>query len=751
MFHSTLSRSPISNPRERYLTALAEAKEAEAQYLAAERLQEEEDHLRQRLEQIQLLKQKTSQLSFDSTPLDTYARPQYETRPAPVVLGANDLESLCRQIAVEERARIVREQQQQQEFEALRKQQQQVQELEARRREQQTLELEAFRIHEARKAQAARDNERARALAAQRNHLAALTLRSQEPAVRLVFSGDNAAPTRKHHCRPQKAHSHDDLPSTVGLADLLASFTGAPERRRQTAPQPRAALDLNEILQAMVGTSKAQKEPKPAAPVAIEVQDLLTQLLGGRSESEQAPKAPENSASQPPAAPQAVDLEQLLGHLFGAHGATQAQPSKSAAAAQPRGEIKADQPAEKKETTTPAPQQVKPEAKAEQQAAQPVQPVSLEQILSQVLGGFQHPQQSSSTNTSPQVEGIQQLLNMFMGGHAHAQPQKESAQASSSKPASTDSALKHELEARFRSQQSSEEQDLQEAIRMSLAASPSESKGKAPAPPAPVKDVATSTAEVKAIDASFTALSSEFVFPAQLDFSTSRTSSPNRTGEPESVTSRLSYSAHNQPVRFYHQALNGFLGQLDSVESFGDDALRHQRKDIVGRVEGALDELERVIEACWRKFIGKEERKEEMATPVSEPEVTPSELVVAESAPVPAAAVELEDAPVVVAAEDVAAAADEAPVDDIPKVANGVTDSATEDPIPDTTTTTASYPPTAAESESVETIRPYDASPASPESIDTFLLPADSTESPKQPAKAAEPEDVGSDWSEVDA
>jgi hypothetical protein len=145
--------------------------------------------------------------------------------------------------------------------------------------------------------------------------------------------------------------------------------------------------------------------------------------------------------------------------------------------------------------------------------------------------------------------------------------------------------------------QEREERELTEAIHMSLAESqpqPSpitnDNKGKAPAP-APVKDVASSTAEVQAIDASFAALSSEFVFPTQLDFSTSCTASPTRNGTAEeSVMANLSYSTQNQPVRFYHQALSGLLARLDAVESFGDEGLRHGRKEVVGRVEGALDE-----------------------------------------------------------------------------------------------------------------------------------------------------------------
>jgi hypothetical protein len=106
-----------------------------------------------------------------------------------------------------------------------------------------------------------------------------------------------------------------------------------------------------------------------------------------------------------------------------------------------------------------------------------------------------------------------------------------------------------------------------------------ESKSKAPAP-APVKDVASSTADVHAIDASFTALSIEFMFPTELDFSTSRTASPTGNGTAEEpVIANLLYSRQNQPVRLYHQAMSRLRARLDAVESFGDVGLRHVNGD----------------------------------------------------------------------------------------------------------------------------------------------------------------------------
>ncbi|KAF7290963.1 BAG domain-containing protein [Mycena chlorophos] len=148
--------------------------------------------------------------------------------------------------------------------------------------------------------------------------------------------------------------------------------------------------------------------------------------------------------------------------------------------------------------------------------------------------------------------------------------------------------------------------------KASSAAAPKPLKGKAPAP---VNTTTTSTAEIQAVDAAFTALANEWIFPEQVDFSTSRSSSPAARGsaptEGDSVMGRLTYSTNNQPVRFYHQSLSKLLARLDAVESFGDEQVRHARKEVVAKVEAALDEVESVVEARWRRLFGREERSSE--------------------------------------------------------------------------------------------------------------------------------------------
>ncbi|KAJ7609000.1 hypothetical protein FB45DRAFT_945094 [Roridomyces roridus] len=342
---------------------------------------------------------------------------------------------------------------------------------------------------------------------------------------------------------------------------------------------------------------------------------------------------------------------------------------------------------------------------------------------------------------------------MFFGAHPEVHTPK-APEASSSKPAETGSSSSLK-------QQSAEERDLAEAIRLSLAeaapASSSSDKGKAPAP-APAVDIASSTAEVRSIDASFNTLAADFAFPDELDFSKSRAASPTRDGQEPSAISRLSYSARNHAVREHHQALSALLARLDAVESFGDEGLRHARKEAVGRVEGALDEVEGVIESRWRKWAGKE-RVQSPVPVVTEP-VLEAAVVVHAVEP----ADELESAPAPHAAASSVDAVEQTPsypptVDDTLRPSSPVGEPAPALLAADVSAESASeseavdaVPPTVdvTSEESVDTLRP--SSPVASE-VDTVLLPATPESDAQQPLKRASSldEDVASDWSEVDA
>ncbi|KAF8213604.1 hypothetical protein K438DRAFT_1101634 [Mycena galopus ATCC 62051] len=757
MFHqsypSALSyRSPVSQPgpREKYLAALAEAKAAEAEYLAAEQLQQEEDQLRQRLEQIQRLKHQPSTYYIPTQPLQP---PQ----PAPL-----DLDALRRQITAEERARIVREQ----ELETLR-----VQESQRKARK-----LEALRIHEAREAQqAARNIERSRALAARRAELQALTQRALAPSVHFVASEDALVP-RAHHGRPHHRATYPEFRNSVQVPVLPGrhyrhAHDCGSERKPTQEPRTSHVEIVDLVNQLFGGRAEARAEPPktevpaPTAPQAASLEHLLQHIFGGKAAPQTEDEVkPATEAAPQPRAEAPMTLDQLIGHFLGAAGVEteQSKPSTSSTT------VSAPAPSSEKKEADPASQSA-PAAKPAPAPTPAAQPVGLEQILGHFLGAAGR--NAASNQAGAHEVDLQQLFNMFLDGAAPApaQPQvrkfvplivrrggtnnirflkagpSKSASASTNTNDPTPTVKKTEREER-------EERELQEAIRMSLADSQpssttSENKGKAPAP-APVKDVASSTAEVHAIDASFSALSNEFVFPTQLDFSTSRTSSPTRsTAAEESVMANLSYSAQNQPVRFYHQALSGLLAKLDAVESFGDEGLRHERKEVVGRVEGAMDEVERVVEAKWRKWAGRERAVDSAPSPQIDDK-------------------EEQDAPLLVAAEDVNAT-DAAESAESVEVAESepvlVPESITESAVEADATLSSPSPPAnepLSAAESVVTLRPSSPAPSdadevsaspAPSTIDTFLLPASATTPVIQKKPRASDSDVGSDWSELDA
>lgn len=125
-----------------------------------------------------------------------------------------------------------------------------------------------------------------------------------------------------------------------------------------------------------------------------------------------------------------------------------------------------------------------------------------------------------------------------------------------------------------------------------------EAESTSPSQNATSKDVVRSFGLVERIEAAFETLNDDFRFPSQLDFISTHL---HDVGDGlVKGTSRLAFSARNHPVRYYEQALTSLLSRLDSVDSFGNEALRTKRKEVVCRVETALDELERGIEASHK-------------------------------------------------------------------------------------------------------------------------------------------------------
>ncbi|KAF9052210.1 hypothetical protein BDZ89DRAFT_1056554 [Hymenopellis radicata] len=513
------------SPRDNYLAALACAKAAEEEYLAAEAIDREERQIRRRLEELEFQKQKACHSHY----------PSY---------GAPDRLSVMRlQLQDEER----------QEAEV---------ELFRRRKLQEETALAALQLDQER-----RERAQLELLLEQRptNHTSARKPERYQ-----------ARPSRYIH--PAVAHPQHALPeanpssSNVDLEDVLhALFGGKPSsstrhygapmrppikaERMPAVQSVDTAAAIEQTLKAIFPDANLHFHDQPKA--ASTVQSAPATSCARRPEKNPGSTVPskpavQESASSPlPSTDTAINLQQVLKHLFG-------------------GAFRAYTPNEGQQAVPP---QEKP-------------PVSRSEIQ---------------------------------------------------RPTYPLTSLKEQLEARLASEETTEVKDTIQAIFNSLSdatisvpftaeAFTSSSKGKAKAELTPStntesEDVAVSLARVNSIESAYRSLIDEFTFPALLDFSPSLFPACS-----ESLIARLAYTARNAPVRVHEQSLSGLLSQLDSVESFGDEGLRAKRKEVVGLVEGALEDLEREVEGRWRAKVA----KDSMAANADERTSPPEDLASAE-------------------------------------------------------------------------------------------------------------------------
>lgn len=95
-------------------------------------------------------------------------------------------------------------------------------------------------------------------------------------------------------------------------------------------------------------------------------------------------------------------------------------------------------------------------------------------------------------------------------------------------------------------------------------------------------------------------LEASFVFPPHLDFpefvadGTSDESPSSPTGTDSEF--KLAFTPNNKGIHAYEHALNELLTKLDAVESQGDVEVRGRRKEVVGEVEKALNQVSRKVE-----------------------------------------------------------------------------------------------------------------------------------------------------------
>ncbi|KAI0280349.1 hypothetical protein BC826DRAFT_1112201 [Russula brevipes] len=125
----------------------------------------------------------------------------------------------------------------------------------------------------------------------------------------------------------------------------------------------------------------------------------------------------------------------------------------------------------------------------------------------------------------------------------------------------------------------------------SLARSPVSASIRRPAPQ-PVSALST----IRAVRSQASALQSAFKLPPVLDFD----------------HSDVAISPNNTPVRPYEYALNGFLEQLDAIESDGDGEIRGARREAVREVEKALQDMERKVKERAPRATTTEVTKEEL-------------------------------------------------------------------------------------------------------------------------------------------
>lgn len=108
--------------------------------------------------------------------------------------------------------------------------------------------------------------------------------------------------------------------------------------------------------------------------------------------------------------------------------------------------------------------------------------------------------------------------------------------------------------------------------------------------------VASSLFQINSIASRLETLITDFQFPAELDFSPSRSPSPAYSALDTDDVFALTYASTNAPLRAQEHALSLLLGDLDNVPSFGSHVVRDARRSVVARVEQALEELEKGVE-----------------------------------------------------------------------------------------------------------------------------------------------------------
>ncbi|KAF8887803.1 hypothetical protein BD779DRAFT_1800508 [Infundibulicybe gibba] len=682
---------PIT-PRERYLTALAEAKAAEAEYLSAQAAAlREEEVLERRLKQ---LRHQREQEAFHQTPYNFPAHRSLGIDAEISHHGLNTRRPTSRPQFLWGDAR-------------------------GTNRVQETTDPRWYHQYHSQPRESSRLKDAHAAYTglnvfngadtAQLRHDVGVFYNPFEQAI----LGPKQLPKKRSGCPVNKSIGPRCSPErsspNTGRAPAAAPSRAVPEI-------PQGPVDLQAVIQAVLGATNESRNPQTHG--LGNIQQAINTILGGVMPTNEAvePREPSPaSADSHKHAPahDVTNLQDLFNAMFGfqpqppAHvprPEAQAQSSKSASIPSKAGDF------QDVSSRTPQPMTSKQEP---QTSPRPVVPVVAEK--------------------------------------------------------SVESSLRQELESRLNNEYATEVRDTIQALLASLAESPSapslpsskpSGKGKEKAPeftegrPPTPHDVDHSMNDVRSIEATFAALESDFTFPHQLDF-IAPAPAQDRPGslvsDSGSSTSRLAFTARNHPVRFYEQALSALLVELDAIDSFGNESLRSKRKEVVGRVGHALEELEKEVEGRWRSRAAKEAK-----SPAGEAvQDLPGAAVSPQPTAVSIGAANTADAP---ARVTLAAAAIDTPSQasaqaDAPESAEPIVQE------PQSTTphenpeeiTIDNEPESTLTSASEATIRPYDLSSEPEEPVDTYLLPMAPSSPDEQPKQSLVEGDTGSEWSEVEA
>ncbi|KAG0709085.1 hypothetical protein DFH29DRAFT_890445 [Suillus ampliporus] len=136
-------------------------------------------------------------------------------------------------------------------------------------------------------------------------------------------------------------------------------------------------------------------------------------------------------------------------------------------------------------------------------------------------------------------------------------------------------------------------------------------------PSASPAQVASSLSQITSIASRLESLIANFQFPAELDFSPSRSPSAAYSALDTSDVFALTYTATNAPLRAQEHALSSLLADLDNVPSYGSHVVRDARRAVVARVEQALEELEKGVEE--RRGRARARKTDPVSVPVQQP------------------------------------------------------------------------------------------------------------------------------------